>query len=123
GAQGRDVPGAGSPFGRRSARTARGVRLRSWVMGRATASGVHRSRRGQLVVASNRLPVVMRRRDGGGFDAEPASGGLVSALAPVLERSGGAWVGWPGVTDVGEPELSAALRSMAQGHELAPVPL
>lgn len=65
----------------------------------------------------------MRRRDDGGFEAEPASGGLVSALAPVLERLGGAWVGWPGVTDVEERPLRDALRSMAQGHELAPVPL
>ncbi len=45
----------------------------------------------QIVVFANRLPVT---RTPGGWRA--ASGGLVTALRPVLEASAGAWVGWTG---------------------------
>ena len=44
-----------------------------------------------IVVFANRLPVV---RTPAGW--RPASGGLVTALRPVLEAGGGAWVGWSG---------------------------
>ena len=44
-----------------------------------------------VVVFANRLPVVRTPK---GW--RPASGGLVSALRPVLDASGGAWVGWSG---------------------------
>jgi trehalose 6-phosphate synthase len=43
------------------------------------------------VVFANRLPVVRTPK---GW--RPASGGLVSALRPALETSGGAWIGWSG---------------------------
>lgn len=45
-----------------------------------------------LVVVSNRLPV--ERRADGSFTA--SSGGLVAALAPILEATGGRWIGWDG---------------------------
>ena len=49
------------------------------------------SKESSVVVYANRLPVVRTPK---GW--RPASGGLVSALRPVLEASGGAWVGWSG---------------------------
>ena len=45
-----------------------------------------------LVVVSNRLPV--RRDEDGGWRI--AAGGLVTAMRPVMDRSGGLWVGWDG---------------------------
>lgn len=51
-----------------------------------------------FVVVSNRLPV-----DRSDDDKEPwrrSPGGLVAALEPVLQASGGAWVGWPGQPDL-----------------------
>ncbi len=42
-----------------------------------------------LLIVANRLPLV---RDARGW--RPASGGLVSALTPVVARVGGTWVGW-----------------------------
>lgn len=45
----------------------------------------------QFVVVANRLPV---DRVDGKWVASP--GGLVAALAPVLKRNSGCWVGWPG---------------------------
>ena len=50
-----------------------------------------------FVVVSNRLPVDRSSED------EPwrrSPGGLVAALGPVLQSTGGAWVGWPGQPDV-----------------------
>ncbi|KZE91161.1 alpha,alpha-trehalose-phosphate synthase (UDP-forming) [Microbacterium sp. TNHR37B] len=52
----------------------------------------------EFVVVANRLPV-----DRSGDDEEPwrrSPGGLVTALEPVVRRSGGAWVGWPGQADL-----------------------
>ena len=49
-----------------------------------------------LVVVSNRLPVRAERRHGH-LSLTRSPGGLVAALDPVLKRSGGVWVGWPGV--------------------------
>src|SRR5262245_60445418 len=78
---------------------------------------------GQLIVASNRLPVVVRMRADGAFDAEPASGGLVAAIGPVLEQRGGAWIGWPGLTDARASVLRAALSGAASGYEVLPIDL
>ncbi|MBN2113337.1 MAG: bifunctional alpha,alpha-trehalose-phosphate synthase (UDP-forming)/trehalose-phosphatase [Acidimicrobiia bacterium] len=50
---------------------------------------------GRVVAVANRLPV--RRTAAGGWEISP--GGLVSALAPILRDSGGAWIGWSGVPD------------------------
>lgn len=49
----------------------------------------------RVVAVANRLPV--RRAEGGTWEISP--GGLVSALAPILRESGGAWIGWTGVAD------------------------
>jgi trehalose 6-phosphate synthase len=48
-----------------------------------------------LIVVANRLPVhrVARGKDG---SWESSSGGLVTALAPILRKSRGVWVGWTG---------------------------
>jgi trehalose 6-phosphate synthase len=51
-----------------------------------------------FVVVANRLPV-----DRADDDAEPwrrSPGGLVTALEPVVRRTGGAWVGWAGQPDL-----------------------
>ena len=49
----------------------------------------------RLLVVSNRLPLTVRGA-GGRWKAERSSGGLVAALAPVVERANGLWIGWPG---------------------------
>jgi trehalose 6-phosphate synthase/phosphatase len=50
----------------------------------------------RLVVVSNRLPVTMDRDTAGELRVGPSSGGLVTALSPVLRDTVGLWVGWPG---------------------------
>jgi len=55
------------------------------------------SRTWPLVIVANRLPVVRVRRKGGPT-WQRSPGGLVSALTPIVQKAGGAWVGWTGVT-------------------------
>ena len=58
-----------------------------------------------LVVVSNRLPFQAERNGASGVSLTRSPGGLVAALEPVLERHGGVWVGWPGVTqEESEPD-------------------
>jgi trehalose 6-phosphate synthase/phosphatase len=80
----------------------------------ATSGEGHR-----VVVVSNRLPVRLVESDGQ-WDVIPSSGGLVTALKPVLDGRGGAWIGWPGVE--GE-QAWEALDEHETGHKLVPVSL
>ncbi len=80
---------------------------------------------GRLVVVSNRLPVVLsREQDSGAWRVSPGSGGLVTALAPVLKDRGGLWIGWPGT---GDEDAVSFLRDHSSpesvGYTLRPVPL
>ena len=60
----------------------------------------------RMVVVSNRLPVSVDQSDEG-FRIEPSSGGLVTALRPLLKDSAGVWLGWTG-TDF-SPEIEGVL--------------
>jgi len=73
---------------------------------------LRKSRSDRLIVVSNRLPLSLTRHESGSWEARPSSGGLVSALAPVLRRRGGVWIGWPGTTDVGQRQVAPALESV-----------
>ncbi|MGH9680044.1 MAG: alpha,alpha-trehalose-phosphate synthase (UDP-forming), partial [Candidatus Acidiferrales bacterium] len=53
------------------------------------------TRPGKLIVVSNRLPATVETVPGGRF-LKPSSGGLVTALRPILEAERGYWIGWPG---------------------------
>jgi trehalose 6-phosphate synthase len=64
-----------------------------------------------LIVVSNRLPFIFQRGADGGWHTQRGSGGLVSALLPVLRNRGGSWIGWPGAAETGaglEAAVSAA---------------
>jgi trehalose 6-phosphate synthase/phosphatase len=78
-----------------------------------------------LVVLSNRLPFTLFREAQGRWTVEPGSGGLVTALRPVLQNRGGTWIGWPGVT---QEELDDAYSEFSRtqqdyGYDLVPVPI
>lgn len=78
----------------------------------------------RLVVVSNRLPFVLAPGPDGRLVSRPGSGGLVTALLPVLRDRGGVWVGWPGMVDRND-EVDAALAAATgkAGYRLAPVAL
>jgi trehalose 6-phosphate synthase len=54
-----------------------------------------RAAKKRLIVVSNRLPVSFKK-ERGKLQAVPSSGGLVSALTPILKEHGGTWIGSPG---------------------------
>lgn len=80
-------------------------------------------RKTRLVVVSNRLPVVLKRENGK-WSSIPGSGGLVTALGPVLKDRGGIWIGWPGTRE--HIDMKAARQilgpaSEESGYRLFPV--
>ena len=68
----------------------------------------------RLVVVSNRLPYVLEKQNDETWTLKPGSGGLVTALLPVLRDRGGVWIGWPGVTDE-VPNVREVLLKAARG--------
>ena len=70
----------------------------------------------QMVVVANRLPFDMEKLPDGSTKARQAPGGLVTALAPILSRRQGAWIGWPGSPDI-DPRADHHRRAEpAPGH-------
>jgi len=70
-----------------------------------------------LLVVSNRLPITFKMGQRG-IEGHRSSGGLVSALEPILQRRGGKWVGWPGApiprgTEIGRSDDSYEMRPVA----------
>ena len=77
----------------------------------------------RLVVVSNRLPVVLEGKPGQ-WSIRPGSGGLVTALSPILRNRGGLWIGWVGTSDtIDIPGIKTVLgpASEASGYRLLPV--
>lgn len=65
----------------------------------------------RLILASNRLPVVLEKEDGR-IQATMSSGGLASGLREPHRMGGGPWIGWPGTIsdeDGLDPDLEQAL--------------
>lgn len=72
----------------------------------------------RIIIVSNRLPIVLNRLDGSGWEAKPAAGGLVAAVRPILRERGGLWVGWPGAADVDDAELADVCERLAASDNL-----
>lgn len=71
-----------------------------------------------LLVVSNRLPLTFKMGQRG-LEGHRSSGGLVSALEPVLRERGGKWIGWPGA----QLPRGARLGQKGDSYEMHPVPL
>ena len=76
----------------------------------------------RMLVVSNRLPAVVAR-ERNGWQITPGSGGLVTALAPVMRRQQGLWIGWPGCGAEAPLERLLARFTEENGYSLAAVPL
>ncbi|MDO5700448.1 MAG: trehalose-6-phosphate synthase [Bowdeniella nasicola] len=70
-----------------------------------------------FVVIANRLPLDVTVDDSGEITWERSPGGLVTAMAPVMQSRDGAWVGWSGTPDVDLTPFKA------DGMTLVPVTL
>ncbi len=73
----------------------------------------------RLVIVSNRLPFQTTIKAGSRVALQPGGGGLVSAMDPVLRRTQGLWIGWPG--EGGLEAFSSASGSLP--YEVVPVDL
>jgi len=73
-----------------------------------------------LITVSNRLPIKLEKEDED-YKIYPGSGGLVTAIEPILKKKHGHWIGWPGITE--ELELDELLEkfSAESGYKLHPV--
>lgn len=79
----------------------------------------------RLLIVSNRLPLRLVQNDGR-WQLDRGSGGLVTALAPVLRNRGGMWIGWPGVPAEDCPDNLGELLAQAGrnlGYQIVPVSL
>ncbi len=95
----------------------------SWGAGSRQPTARNTPTSGRLVVVSNRLPVRLSRGEEGGWTVRPSSGGLVTALHPVLTRRGGSWAGWPGVSADITDEVLHVVAQAGGAFDLRAVPL
>ncbi|KPL19348.1 MAG: alpha,alpha-trehalose-phosphate synthase [candidate division Zixibacteria bacterium SM23_81] len=79
----------------------------------------------RLIIVSNRLPIVLTRGKKDQWQLKRGTGGLVTALAPVLRDRGGIWIGWPGTAAKHDVEMDKLLASATKdsGYTLKPVML
>lgn len=66
----------------------------------------------QFVIVANRLPIQAAAHANGHWRRSP--GGLAAALHPLMSRSGGVWIGWPGGRTTAPPptDLGYSLRAV-----------
>ena len=76
--------------------------------------------RSRMVVVSNRLPVTIESTPAG-FRVDPSSGGLVTALRPLLNDCAGGWIGWTGTDESPEIERVLGEYSRHSNFELKPI--
>jgi len=76
----------------------------------------------RLVVVSNRLPIIVGQQEED-WEIAPGSGGLVTALSPILKSRNGLWIGWPGCGEEAPLDELFARFSQEHNYRLHPVPL
>ncbi len=76
----------------------------------------------RFLIVSNRLPVVISRQDDD-WNIAPGSGGLITALEPIMSKEKGLWVGWPGCGDEAPLQDLMAQFEEKHGYRLSVVPL
>ena len=76
----------------------------------------------RLIVASNRLPVVIDKENDQ-WRIQPGSGGLITALNPILKENNSLWIGWPGVGKEAPIQKLLDQFGSGQGYKLVGFPL
>jgi trehalose 6-phosphate synthase/phosphatase len=76
------------------------------------------NRTARLIVVSNRLPVTITCT-GGEVQIQASSGGLVTALEPILESTTATWIGWTGTGYA--PEVASGLAKLNTKYTLVPM--
>ena len=76
----------------------------------------------RLVVVSNRLPIVISEENGQ-WRVEPGSGGLITALNPILKENKSLWIGWTGAGEEAPIQELLDQFGAEQGYKLVGIPL
>jgi trehalose 6-phosphate synthase len=76
----------------------------------------------RLIVVSNRLPIIIYKEENT-WQIKPGSGGLITALDPILKENKSLWVGWPGTGKEAPVEKLLDMFGVEQGYKLVGVPL
>lgn len=76
----------------------------------------------KLVIVSNRLPISLKRKNND-WVVTAGEGGLVTALAPILQKHGGKWIGWLGTSQKGDFSRVVKEAEKKMGCSLCGVPL
>ena len=80
-------------------------------------------RDGRLIVVSNRLPARLQSA-GETWRAERSSGGLATAMRPILKQREGLWIGWPGNSSgIGDPARQKIINRWAARDRMIAVEL
>jgi alpha,alpha-trehalose-phosphate synthase [UDP-forming] len=66
----------------------------------------------RVICLSNRLPVSVVE-DSESIHFQPSTGGLVAAIEPILSKSKGVWIGWPGKVSASEATIVNALQQFS----------
>lgn len=76
----------------------------------------------RLIIVSNRLPFELKEDDGN-LIVKAGSGGLVTALAPILRDRGGTWIGSIGTVDADDDRVSSCINKAgaSAGYLFSPV--
>jgi trehalose 6-phosphate synthase/phosphatase len=53
----------------------------------------------KVIVVSNRLPIAIFKNNSNEWEVRPGTGGLVTALEPIIRKTNGVWIGWPGYSE------------------------
>lgn len=77
---------------------------------------------GDMILVSNRLPITIEAGPDGSV-LKPSSGGLVTALRPVLKTRRGYWIGWPGDGPEDQMQRLLAKERLHSDVHLVPVSL
>src|SRR5688572_24859406 len=77
----------------------------------------------RVLIVSNRLPISVTRDDTGALRVSRSAGGLATGLAQVHARSGGAWIGWPGISGPLTPGEQSTLDTRYAELGVVPVAL
>src|SRR5215469_13025522 len=64
----------------------------------------------RIIVVSNRLPLTLKSTEHG-WETARSSGGLASAMNPLIGRTGGEWIGWAGNSNGGNSRERQAILS------------
>jgi len=82
----------------------------------------HDTRRGRLLIVSNRLPVTLVE-NGDRVCVGRSTGGLATGLTHVQRRNDATWIGWTGLSDAPRPPLQNDIDRRLRARQMIPVHL